>query len=355
MFTLGVLAVALGIAFGSAALFGVSLALGAFVAGVVVGETDLSHQAAADALPLRDAFAVLFFVSVGMLFDASFLFSNVGHVIAILAIVLLAKPLAAFLIVLALRYPLRTGFTVAASLAQIGEFSFILADVSLGLGLLPPEGYSLVIVGALLSIALNPLMFRALDLLETWVRRRPKLTAYLEPYRRDLTTLDREIDGELRGHTVLCGYGRVGSVIGEALERRGFHYVVLEQNRRLVDELRERDIPALYGDAANPTLLSHVNLGRARILLIAIPDPVATRQIVEYARGLNPDLEIIARTHSEQEWRYLSNGLVTEALLAERELAIEMISYVLRRYGVSPPEVLAVMRGLRRRDAGAPS
>ncbi|MBX5491074.1 MAG: cation:proton antiporter [Chloroflexi bacterium] len=353
LFTLGVLAVALGVAFGAATVFGVSLALGAFIAGVVVGESDLSHQAAADALPLRDAFSVLFFVSVGMLFDPSFVLSSPGQALAVLLVILVAKPLVAFLIVFAFGYPIRTGLTVAAGLAQIGEFSFILAALGLQLALLPREGYDLIISGALFSIVLNPLLFNAIEPVEAWLRQQPWLAAFLDRRAGKLAKLPPDADEQqLRGHAVICGYGRVGSVIGQALERRGFRYVVVEQNRQLVEHLRQRGILALWGDASNSVLLERLNLPRARILLVAIPDPAATRQIVDYARQTAPRLDIIARTHSEQEWTYLQRH-VREALLGERELAIEMAGYALRRFGVSAMETLAIMQGLRRQGRGS--
>jgi CPA2 family monovalent cation:H+ antiporter-2 len=353
LFTLGVLAIALGIAFGSSVLFGVSLALGAFFAGVVVGESDLSHQAAADALPLRDAFAVLFFVSVGMLFDPSFVFSNPGRVLAVLLVVLLAKPLVAFLIVSVLGYPVRTGLTVAAGLAQVGEFSFILAALGRQLDLLPADGYSMTIASAMISITLNPLLFGMIEPIEQWLRKRPKLLALMERRNGALTTLPPDVPHEeLRGHAVLCGFGRVGSVIGQALDRRGFRYIVIEQNREVVERLRERGILAVWGDASNSVLLDHLQLQRARILLIAIPDPPATQHIVEHALAVAPRLEIIARTHSETEQEHL-RGHVREALLGERELAIEMAGFALRRFGVSGAETLAIMQGLRGRSGAA--
>lgn len=351
LFTLAVLAVALGIAFGSSVLFGVSLALGAFLAGMVVSETDLSHQAAADALPLRDAFAVLFFVSVGMLFDPSFVLATPGLVLSVLLVIILAKPLVAFLIVFAFGFPIRTGLTVAVGLAQIGEFSFILAGLGRQLGILPGEGYNLIIAGALLSIALNPLLFRIIEPLETWLRRRPKLSAFYERRAGALAKLPSgTADEDLRGHAVICGYGRAGSVIGQALERRGFRYVVIEQNRQLVEQLRKQGVPALWGDASNAVLLERLNLDRAQILLVAIPDPPATRQIVDNVRRIAPRLDIIVRTHSEQERAYLRDRQVSEALLGERELAIEMAGYALRRFGVSAMETMAIMQGLRGRD-----
>jgi CPA2 family monovalent cation:H+ antiporter-2 len=326
LFTLSVLAIALGIAYASAALFGVSFALGAFLAGLVVGESDLSHQAAADALPLRDAFAVLFFVSVGMLFNPAFLLADLGRVLAVVLLVVVAKPLAAFLIVVALRHPARVGLVVAAGLAQIGEFSFIVADLGRSLRLLPDEAYNLILAGALISITLNPLVFRALDPLEALLRRRRATSAgEAIPSSHDEFLADAAPVPALRDHVVLCGYGRVGRRIGEALAARGIAYVVVEQDRRVVDELRQRGVAALHGDAADDAVLERLNLAQARLLVIALPDPIATRQIAAVGRRANPQLAVIARTHSEDEWSYLSDGRVSEAILGEHELALAMI------------------------------
>ncbi|MFN8557093.1 MAG: cation:proton antiporter [Dehalococcoidia bacterium] len=263
LFTLGVLAVALGIAFVSAELFGVSLALGAFLAGLVVSESDLSHQAAADALPLRDAFAVLFFVSVGMLFDPRVLLSAPLQVVALLLIVLVGKGLTAFLIVAVLRYPPRAAVTVAVALAQIGEFSFILAGLGRALGLLPEEGTNLILAVALLSITANPLLFGLVDPLEArlrgrWPAGRPRGAGSTH------ATDDGTEDGPLRGHVIVCGYGRVGAMIAGALARRGFTYVVVEQDRRRAEALRREGVTVIWGDAANPSCWNARCPGRPR-------------------------------------------------------------------------------------------
>ena len=349
LFTLGVLAIALGIAYISSEVFGVSLALGAFLAGAVVSESDLSHQAAADALPLRDAFAVLFFVSVGMLFDPSFLLASPLHALAVLLVILLGKPLLAAIIVLAFGYPIRAALTVAAGLGQIGEFSFILAAIGRGLGILPAEGYALILVGALLSITLNPLIFRAIDPIESWLRARPEIAGRLA-WRKpgDLARLPR--DGEEvmpRGHAIICGFGRVGSVVGESLSRRGFRYVVIELSRRRVEALRAQGVSALYGDASNPRILDAANLSGARILVVALPDPAATRQIVEHARRIAPRLGIVARSHSAAERQYLYAAGAREVVVGETELALEMTRHALHRFGVSSTEILALLQSLR--------
>jgi CPA2 family monovalent cation:H+ antiporter-2 len=330
LFTLSILALALGVAFGSAALFGVSLALGAFLAGLVVGESDLSHQAAEDALPLRDAFAVLFFVSVGMLFDPAILLRSPGHVLAVVLVVVVAKPLAAFLIVAALGRPVRTGLIVAAGLAQIGEFSFILSELGRSLGLLPDEGHNLILAGALLSITLNPLLFRAIGPIEGWLRRHPRVLHALQRSGGDALAEPANERGRLPddGHVVLCGQGRVGRMIAEELERHGAPHMVVDQDRGQIERARRSGTPALHGDAADNATLRHLDLDTARMVMIAISDPIATRQIAEAARRSNPDVPIVARTHSEEERAHLSDEGV-EAVLAERELAQTMTQLAL--------------------------
>ena len=239
LFTLSVLATALGIAYGSAELFGVSFALGAFFAGVVLSESDLSHQAAADSLPLRDAFAVLFFISVGMLFDPLILLQEPLRIMAVLAVIVVAKAVPAIAIVLAFRYPVASALTVSAGLAQIGEFSFILAGLGVGLGLLPPEGRDLILAGALLSIILNPLVFIAADRSSAWLRARPTLLARLERSGDPLAGVEGfELKAaKWQGHAVIVGYGRVGGPIGEALQQQNMPYIVVERDRRRARDL----------------------------------------------------------------------------------------------------------------------
>lgn len=348
LFMLSVLSVALGIAYISASVFEVSFALGAFLAGLVISESDLSYQAAAEALPLQDAFAVLFFVSVGMLFDWTFLIESPVMVITVLLLIVVVKPIVSFLIVAAYRYPTRVGLIIGASRAQIGEFSFILASLGLSLQILPEEGYSLILSGAILSITLNPLVFKAIQPIEDWLRQRPPVMRYLDT-RGGASTALMSPDGEepMRGHAVLCGYGRVGSVISQALERRGFRHVVVEQDRYVVEELRKRGIPAYYGDASNPMLLRHLNLDRARVLIIAVPDPISARLIVEQARVINSRLAIVVRTHSEAERERLAAMGVNEAVVGEMELALEMTRFTMRRFGVGGTETQALLQGLR--------
>ena len=244
LFTLAVLATALGVAVGASALFGVSFALGAFFAGVVISESDLSHRAAADALPLQDAFAVLFFVAVGMLFDPTILVRQPLQVLVVVFIIMIGKSIAALAIVRAFGHPLHTSLTISASLAQIGEFSFILAALAVSLGLLPPEGQSLIVAGALLSITLNALVFKMIAPIEGWVSARPRLARLFEPPPDRVPALPADFDAErMRGHAVLVGHGRVGRRVAEALAARKIPYLVIEQDRGTALALREQGLP----------------------------------------------------------------------------------------------------------------
>ena len=331
LFTLCVIAAAVGIAYASAELFGVSFALGAFLAGMVLSESELSHRAADESLPLRDAFSVLFFVSVGMLFDPAILMREPLRVLVVVAIVILGKSLATFLIVLAFRYPLNTALTVSAGLAQIGEFSFILAGLGISLKLLPAEGQSLILAGALISIALNPLVFRAIEPLQSWIRSRSKLARALERPGDPLAELPMNIDQDrLTGHVVLVGYGRVGQRIADALVERGFSLVVAEQNRELVEQLRERGIPAVCGDASDPAVLIQAHIARARMLVIATPDTFRARKMLEISRTLKPDTVTVVRTHSDEEAALLRQEKASKVFMGEHELALGMTRHVLQ-------------------------
>jgi len=333
LFTLCVIAAAVEIAYGSADLFGVSFALGAFFAGMVLRESPLSYRAAEESLPLRDAFSVLFFVSVGMLFDPYVLLSEPIRVIVVVAIIIFGKSLAAFVLVLLFRYPLNTALTVSASLAQIGEFSFILANLGVSLGLLPTEGQSLILAGAIISIALNPLVFRAIEPAQAWIRSRSKLAETLERPDDPLAVLPMTVDlNRLSGQVVLVGYGRVGRRIGEALTAQGISFVVAEENREIVEKLRESGVPAVSGDASEPTVLIQAHVHRARMLVIATPDTLDVRRMIEIARTVNPRIETVVRTHSEEEAVLLEKEHAGKVFLGEHELARSMIQHVLDRY-----------------------
>jgi CPA2 family monovalent cation:H+ antiporter-2 len=333
LFTLCVIATAVGIAYGSAKLFGVSFALGAFFAGMVMRESPLSYRAAEESLPFRDAFSVLFFVSVGMLFDPDVLVREPLHMFAVVAIIIFGKSLAAFFLVLLFRYPLNTALTGSASLAQIGEFSFILAGLGVSLGLLPAEGQSLILAGAIISIALNPLVFHAIEPAQVWIRSRSQLAETLERPDDPLAVLPMTVDlNRLTGQVVLVGYGRVGRRVGEALTENGISFVVAEENREIVEKLRESGIPAVSGDASEPAVLIQAHIQRARMLVIAIPDTLDVRRMIEIARTVNPRIETVVRTHSEEEAMLLQKENAGKVFLGEHELALAMTRYVLERY-----------------------
>jgi CPA2 family monovalent cation:H+ antiporter-2 len=330
LFTLCVVAAAVTIAYGSSALFGVSFALGAFFAGMVLRESEFSHRAAEESLPLRDAFAVLFFVSVGMLFDPKVLVDHPLQVLAVVAVIVVGKSLAAFGIVLLFRYPLNTALTVSASLAQIGEFSFILAALGVSLKLLPPESQSLVVAGALISIAVNPLVFSLIGPGERWIRDRSALARRLEQRDDPLAELPAHTDEKfLAKQVVLVGYGRVGRRVVEALAEKHVPVVVVDQNRERVEELRKRGMAAVSGDAADPATLIQAHIARAALLVIATPDALGVRQMIETARTLNPGVGVVVRSHNEDEAGLLEREGAARVFIGEQELAQAMVSHVL--------------------------
>ncbi|NVO07877.1 MAG: cation:proton antiporter, partial [Rhodoferax sp.] len=333
LFTLSVVATAIGIAYGASALFSVSFALGAFFAGSVMRESEFSHRAAQESLPLRDAFSVLFFVSVGMQVSPMVLVDEPLRVLGVVAVVILSNALVSLSLVLVLRYPLSTALTIAAGLAQIGEFSIILAGLGLSLGLLPSEGMSLVLAGVLLSIALNSFLFRAVEPLRRWVLSRSALARQLE--QRQDPTAELPVSTErqfLEGQVVLVGYGRVGRRIAQALQANAIPYVVAEQNRELVEDLRRQGIAAVSGNAADPAVLIQAHIARAAMLVVASPDAVYIHKMVETALALNPGIEIILRTHSEEESQLLRKEDVGLVFFGEEELAKGMSSHVLQRF-----------------------
>lgn len=333
LFTLSVVAVAIGIAYGASALFNVSFALGAFFAGMVMRESEFSHRAAEESLPLRDAFAVLFFVSVGMLFEPKILLDEPLQLLAVIAIIIIGKSLAAMGLVLAFRYPLNTALTIAASLAQIGEFSFILAGLGMTLGILPAAGMSLILAGAFISIALNPLVFSAIKPLRLWALKHSRLARNLESRSDPFAELPMSTERKyLEGQVVLVGYGRVGRRIAEALTERGIPYVVAEQNREVVEKLRKSGIPAVSGNAADPSVLIQAHITNAALLVIATPDAMDVRKMAEIATTLQPGIEIVVRTHSEEESKLLHKDGIGTVFFGEEELAKGMTKHVLERF-----------------------
>ncbi|MCY1168413.1 putative cation/proton antiporter YbaL [compost metagenome] len=310
LFRLAVLAIALGVAFGAAMVFDVSFALGAFFAGMILGETPLSRRATEETLPLRDAFAVLFFVSVGMLFDPKVVIEQPLPLLATVAIILLGKSVAAYLIVRAFQHPGRTALTIAASLAQIGEFSFILASLGAGLGILPAEGRDLILAGAIISIFLTPFIFSL-------------ITAP-----REVSNSEQEAPAqpERSEHTILVGYGRVGSIVAAELRTRDGPLIVVENEGDLTRQAEADGLAVVRGNAADRRTLEAAGIAKAGTLLIAIPEGFEAGAIFEHARGLNPDIHVIARAHSDADAEHLKRLGVPEVVMGEREIASRMLS-----------------------------
>ncbi|WP_298826148.1 YbaL family putative K(+) efflux transporter [uncultured Piscinibacter sp.] len=330
LFTLCVVSTAVTIAYGSAALFGVSFALGAFFAGMVLRGSEFSHRAAEESLPLRDAFAVLFFVSVGMLFDPRVIVERPLQVIGVVAIIVVGKSLAAGALVLLLRYPLNTALTVSASLAQIGEFSFILAALGVSLQLLPPEGQSLIVAGALISIALNPLTFSIVEPIERWILARSALARRVAQRDDPLAELPASTEERyLARQVVLVGHGRVGQRILHALREAGIACVVVDENRERVEALRAQGLPAVLGDAAEPAVLIQAHIAEAALLVIAVPDSLGARRMIETARTLNPQVQVAVRSHNEDEARWLESEGGARVFVGEEELAQSMLRHAL--------------------------
>ncbi|BCM26280.1 YbaL family putative K(+) efflux transporter [Methyloradius palustris] len=336
LFTLCVLAAAVGVAYGSSKLFDVSFALGAFFAGMMMRESEFSHRAAEESLPLRDAFSVLFFVSVGMLFDPKILVDEPLRVLMVAAIIMIGKTLAAIGLVIAFRYPLNTALTVGASLAQIGEFSFILAGMGLSLGLLPAEGQSLILAGALISIGFNSLIFKSIAPVQAFLRKRSPVARKLELRDDPLAQLPMSVDQKhLTGQVVIVGYGRVGRRIGDELAAKNISYVVAESNRQIVEKIRQEGINAVSGDAADPAVLIQAHITRASLLVVATNNTVDVRKMVETARLLNPEIEVVLRAYSEAESALLEKDMLGKVFVGKRELALGMTKHILDRMGVA--------------------
>ena len=328
LFRLAVLSLALGVAYAAAELFGISLALGAFFAGMMLSESQLSQQAATESLPLRDAFAVLFFVSVGMLFDPTIVLAAPFALLATVLIILVGKSLAAFLVVRLFGHSRSAALMVTASLAQIGEFSFILADRSLALGLLPEDGRDLILAGAIISILVNPLLFAALDIYSARREKALADAAAVETPEEAAPMREPIRPTSLKNHVVLVGHGRVGSFISSALSEQSVPLFVIEDDEEGVAALRQEGIEALEGNAADPAVIQAANLPEARCLLVAIPDAFEGGQVVQQAHAINPSLPIIARAHSEEEIDYLRRHGATLVVMGEHEIAKAMLDNV---------------------------
>ncbi|HET6824071.1 MAG TPA: cation:proton antiporter, partial [Anaerolineales bacterium] len=344
LFILAILAITLGIALGAAELFGVSLALGAFVAGVVVSESPLSHQVGADVLPFREAFAVLFFVSIGMLVNPDYLLNNIGSILALTALIILGKSLVTLLMGALLPWSALTTLVLAAGLSQIGEFSFILGQEGLSLGLLERDQYSLILAGALLSITLNAPIFRLIHPMETWLQRFP---AVWKLFNRHFPSPVHE-EESYKDHVVIVGYGRVGRHIISLLQELGVPHLVVEADAQRVEELNQRGISTLFGDAANSEVLTHTGLPRARALVVAGPDEASSELVVATARDLAPELPIIARASTEDGIDRLAKLGAQDVIHPELEGGLEIVRHTLLQLGFPSQEIYRYTDAVRR-------
>ena len=337
LFTLCILAVALGVAFGSAELFGASLALGAFLAGVVLNESELSHRAGLEALPLRDAFSVLFFVSVGMIFDPNIILDEPLHVAAVVAIIVVGKSIAAFAIVSLLGFGLRTGLTASAALGQIGEFSFILAALGISLGVLPEEANSLILAGALISITTNPFLFNQEERLE-------KFFAGFKAFARFAGRRETEEDTELtlRRHVVICGFGRFGTGLARAVAGRNLPFVLVDRDPYVVERARSLGMTCVLGDATQPLVLERARVADARTLAVTFNDQPDGPLTVQAARRLNPSLDITVRGAGPESHSLLRGAGANEIIDSEFEASLEMVRHVLHRFGLDAREIGAL-------------
>ncbi|RZG79793.1 cation:proton antiporter [Acinetobacter venetianus] len=332
LFTLTVVAAAVSIAYGSYAVFGVSMALGAFFAGMVVKESDFSHRAEEETLPLREIFSILFFVSVGMLFDPRILVEEPLHILAVVAIIMVGKTLAAMALVLFFRYPINTALTVGASLAQIGEFSFILATLGLALGLLTPEAQNLILAGALFSITLNSFIFSAIEPVQRWIRERSHLARLLERSGDPLAMLPDEVDQEyLRDQVVIIGYGGVGRRISENLMEQNIKVVIAEENREIVEKLRTQGIAAVSGEATEPNVLIQAHIQHARLLVISPMDILDIHRIVDISKQLNPEIQVLICAESKEEAAVIREENIGEVFYAKEEMAKNMSHHILNQ------------------------
>jgi len=336
LFTLTVVAAAISIAFGAYKVFGVSMALGAFFAGMVVKESDFSHRAEEETLPLREIFSILFFVAVGMLFDPRILIEQPLHVLIVVAIIMIGKTLAAMALVLFFRYPLNTALTVGASLAQIGEFSFILATLGVSLNLLSLEGQNLILAGALISITLNTFIFSAVEPIQQWIRDRSYLARLLERNGDPLAMLPDEVSQDyLRDQVVLVGHGEVGRRITNTLMADGIKVVIAEENREIVENLREKGIAAVSGKATEPSVLIQAHIQHARLLVLSPMDVLNIHKIVDIAKTLNPEIQVLVCAESKEEAEIIRNEGFGEVYYAKEEMAKNMSNHILNQIQIA--------------------
>ena len=336
LFTLTVVAAAISIAYGAYAVFGVSMALGAFFAGMVVKESDFSHRAEEETLPLREIFSILFFVSVGMLFDPRILIEQPWHILAVVGIIVIGKTIAAMALVLFFRYPLNTALTVGASLAQIGEFSFILAALGVSLKLLSIEGQNLILAGALISITLNSFMFAAIEPVQRWIRERSQLARLLERSGDPLAMLPDELSQDyLRDQVVMVGHGEVGRRLTKTLMEQNIKVVIAEENREIVERLREKGIAAVSGVATEPSVLIQAHIMHARLLILSPMDLLDIHRIVDIAKQLNPEIEVLICAENKQEAEAIRQDNIGEVFYAKEEMAKNMSNHILKQIQIA--------------------
>ena len=336
LFTLTVVAAAVSIAFGAYKVFGVSMALGAFFAGMVVKESDFSHRAEEETLPLREIFSILFFVSVGMLFDPRILIEQPLHVLFVVAIIMIGKTIAAMALVLFFRYPINTALTVGASLAQIGEFSFILATLGVSLNLLSMEGQNLILAGALISITLNYFVFSAIEPAQKLIRERSNLARLLERSGDPLAMLPDEVSQDyLRDQVVLVGHGEVGRRITRELMHENIKVVIAEENREIVEDLREKGIAAVSGIATEPGVLIQAHIQHARLLVISPMDILDIHKIVDIAKTLNPSIQVLVCAESKEEAEVIRRDNIGEVYYAKEEMAKNMSNHILNQIQIA--------------------
>jgi len=344
LFILAILAIALGIALSAAELFGVSLALGAFVAGVVVNESPLSHQVGADVLPFQEAFAVLFFVSIGMLVNPNYIFNNITTILAFTALIVIGKTLVTVLMGFMLPWPAHTTLVLATVLSQIGEFSFILGQEGMALGLLDRDQYSLILTGSLLSITVNPILLRLIAPAEKWLQKLPAVWRLLDRHR----PMPLPVEESIAGHVVIVGYGRVGRHIVNLLGQMEIPHLVIDADAENIEELSRRGVPNLYGDAANSEVLTHAGLGRARAIVVAGPDEASSELVVAAARDLAPELPIIARATTEEGIDQLAKLGAQDVIHPELEGGLEIVRHTLLKLNFPLHEIIRYMDAVRR-------
>lgn len=343
LFLLTVVCVALGAGFG-AYYVGLSVALGAFLAGLMVSESQYAHQARAEIGPLRDIFATLFFVSLGMLADPSFIWANPGEVGIVVAVIIAGKFLIISFITRGFGYATKTALFAGGGLFQIGEFSFILAAVALQTDLISEHIYSLTLAAASITMLLTPF---GMGLVSSIYHRLIQRKSVAELLTERADPADTEEQKKLSGHVVICGYGQVAQNLGRVLERRNFPYLVIDIDPRSLDPLRARGIPCIYGDAANPDILAQAQLERARVMVIAFPDPIAARLALANARRINPRLDVVSRVHRDEDSEVMRGLGVAKIVRPEIEAGLEIIRHTLHRFGLTTQEIQYIVNMLR--------